>query len=292
MFRSAVLSLSLLAASVASPVVAQSGEAQLIMPETELSQTAPDLRASLEAIGLYDILQIMSAEGLSGASDMETDMFPGQGGAAWQAVVAGIYATDRLIEEFEAALPLEQFTPDVMDDLEAFATSDLGQRIAEGEIAARRAFLDPEVEATANDMVAEALADGDPRLDLLRDFIEVNDLIDRNVSGALNSNFAFFRGLSDGDGLQVEMPEDLMLAEVWGQEAEIRVETIEWLLSYQLIAYADLSDADLVAYTEFGETDAGEALNTALFAAFDALFERISYDLGRAAATFMAGEDT
>jgi len=292
MIRAALMSMPLVALSLVPAAHAQSGEAQVIIPETDLSQAAPELRAVFDAFGLYDVLQIMSVEGLDAASDMEADMFPGRGGDAWQAVVTGIYATDGLIEDFEAAVPMALFTDEVIAELDAFATSDLGQRIVAGEIEARRAFLDPGVEETANEMVASAIENEDDRIALLRDFIEVNDLLDRNVAGALNSNFAFFRGLSDAGGLEMEMPEDLMLAEVWGQEPEIRANTIEWLLSYQLTAYSDLSDADLEAYIAFSETDAGAAINAGLFAAFDVLFERVSYDLGRAAAVFIAGEET
>jgi hypothetical protein len=294
MFRPIILSLSLSLVPLAAPgpVSAQSREAQVMVPDTALAETAPELRAALADFGLYDVLQIMSVEGIAAAADMETDMFPGRGGSAWPAVVAGIYATDRLIEDFEAALPLEGFTPEIVADLQDFASSDLGQRIVAGEVETRRAFIEPEVEEAANQIAADALQAGDPRLDLLRTFIEANDLIDRNVSGALNANFAFFRGLADGDGLQVEMPEDLMLAEVWGQEPEIRADTMEWLLSYQLAAYAGLSDADMEAYIAFSQSDAGRAFNRGLFVAFDAMFERVSYDLGRAAAVFIAGEDT
>jgi hypothetical protein len=120
----------------------------------------------------------------------------------------------------------------------------------------------------------------DPRIDLLTDFIETNDLVERNVSGALNSNFAFYRGLSDGGAFEVEIPEELMLAEVWGQEPELRRDTIEWLYSFQLSAYSGLEDADIEAYTAFSATDAGAALNAALFAAFDTVFNQLSYELG------------
>jgi hypothetical protein len=55
----------------------------------------------------------------------------------------------------------------------------------------------------------------------------------------------------------VEIPEELMLSEVWGQEPELRRDTIEWLYSFQLSAYSGLSDADIEAYTAFSATDAG-----------------------------------
>ena len=57
------------------------------------------------------------------------------------------------------------------------------------------------------------------------------------------------------------------------------------------MAYRPLSDDEIAAYTALSETPEGQALNTALFATYDAMFVTISRDLGLAAAQFMAGED-
>jgi hypothetical protein len=292
MLRALLIAVPLAFAAIPSAAPAQSGDAQVIVPGSLLSQTAPELHAVFEAIGLYEIVQIMSAEGIAAADQMEADMFPGQGGAAWRAVVAGIYSGDRLVADFENAVQVDAFTPEILAELTAFATSDLARRIAAGEVSARRAFLEPGVEDAANAMARTAAANDDPRVALLSEFIAVNDLVERNVSGALNANLAFFRGLSDGDAFEVEMPEELMLAEVWGQEPELRRDTTEWLFAYQITAYAELSDADLRAYIDLSESAAGRLLNTTLFQAFDVMFERISYDLGSAAAVFISGEET
>lgn len=292
MLRSAIFSLPIAVATALAPLHAQAQDAQITLPQTGLAETAPELRAVFLEFGLYDILQIMSAEGIASAAGMEADMFPQRGGAAWQAVVAGIYASDRLIEDFEAAVSVNDVTPEVLADLEAFVRSDLGQRIVAGEVAARRAFLDPGVEDSAREMVEEAAETGDPRLEQYRRFIEINDLLERNVSGALNANFAFYRGLVDGNGLDVDMPESLMLSEVWGQEPELRADMVEWLYSYQFTAYSGLSEDDMDRYIAFGESEAGRVLNAQLFTAFEVVFERVSYELGTAAAGFMTGEDT
>jgi len=284
-----------LAPLMALPVIshAQTGaEAQLVLPDTALAEEAPEVRAVFEAMGLYGVLEVMSAEGLDAATNIEADMFPGQGRGAWRAVVAGIYATDRLVAQFEAAVPLERMTPEVLAELQAFYDSDLGQRVARGEVAARQSLLEPGVEDAARELAQTRAAEGDARIGLLTEFIAANDLIERNVMGALNSNFAFYRGLGDGGAFATPIPEELMLAEVWGQEAEIRSETTEWLFGYQILAYDDLGDEDLARYIAMSETPAGQVLNAVLFQAFDVMFEAVSYDLGRAAATFIAGEDT
>ncbi|WP_439138934.1 hypothetical protein [Roseicyclus sp.] len=288
-----------LALAIASvSLTGQAGLAQSAPPSMQAQTTpqdavpASELRALLAAMGLYDILAIMAAEGRDSAPDLEADMFPGQGGAAWMATVASIYATDKMTAAFEAALPVALLSDAHIAALRGFFESDLGARIAAGETAARQAFLDPEVEQIATDLAEDRAAQNHPRIAQLTEFNLVNDLVERNVSGALNSNFAFFRGLSDGGAFAAPIPEEMMLAQVWGQEPEIRAETVQWLFAYQTLAYEDLSDADLQAYIDLSRSDAGRAINASLFAAFDTVFNAISHDLGRAAAGFMAGEDT
>jgi hypothetical protein len=275
------------------PAQAQSaGEAQARPQPGILAEEAPALRALFEAMNVYAVLEVVAAEGVAAAPEMEADMFPGQGGSAWPAVVASIYASDRLIEAFDAAVPVEAFDSATVARLTEFFESDTGQRIAAGELRARQAFLEPGVEEAAEERAAARAADGDPRMELLSDFIAANDLIERNVTGALNSNFAFYRGLSDGGAFETEIPEALMLSEVWGQEAELRRDSSEWLYAYQIVAYDDLTDAELQAYIDLSRTPDGQTLNAALFDAFDAVFNAVSYDLGVAAATFISGEET
>lgn len=284
--------LSLLALPAPAQTTPDPGAAQLVTPDSALARTAPELHALFEDMGLYSIFEVMSAEGLAGAPDIEADMFPGQGGSAWPAVVASIYATDRMIADFEAALPQDRMTPEIVAELQAFYDTDLGARVAEGELAARQAFLDPDIEEAAGELARDRAAERHPRVELLTEFIAVNDLVEHNVTGALNSNFAFYRGLSDGGAFASDIPQELMLAEVWGQEGEIRRETTQWLLAYQTLAYEGLSDAELQTYIDLTATEAGQVLNAVLFRGFAEVFDAISYDLGVAAAGFVAGDET
>lgn len=286
--RPFLLSLSLVIAGLA-PAAAQ--DAQMPIPGS-LAEEAPDLHALFDVMGMYDVLEIMANEGTLGAQDLEEELFPGEGGAAWLAMTTRIHSADRITGMFEEAYPRDRLGAEAIADLTEFFASDAGQRLVEGEIAARLAFLDAETEEAATEIYRMQRAANDPRLDQLEAFIDANDLVERNVMGALNSNFAFYRGLADGNAFDVPMPEDLMLAEVWSQEPDLRRRTIDWLYGYQIMAYSDASDADLDAYIAISETEAGRALNAALFDAFDAVMAQLSYDLGAAAAVFIAGEDT
>ncbi|MFD0981257.1 DUF2059 domain-containing protein [Tropicimonas aquimaris] len=257
-------------------------------------RATPEERARLEplmqALEMDALLGIMQDEGVDYAGDLESDMFPGRGGERWPEIVAGIFDVDRMADilEDELAADLPAWHLDPLID---FFTTEPGRKIVQLEISARQAMLDPGVEAAANEAMAVLLEEGGPRLDLLEDFAAANDLLEMNVVGALNANYAFYSGLNAAGAFGDFMGEEDMLRDVWSQEDEIRDETGTWLYSYLAMAYQPLTDAELKAYLELSRSEAGRSLNTHLFAAFDEMFRTISYDLGMAAARFMAGED-
>ena len=244
----------------------------------------------IDATRLTEVLGVMREEGLSYAESLEADLFAGQGGRAWMGEADRIHALDRSLADMRGSLT-ETLIEDTIDPAIAFFASPLGQKIVAAELSARAAMLDKEVDAIASEVSAEKIAANDPRIDALRRFIEANDLIESNVVGGLNSNFAFYRGLVDGGAFEGDITESQMLAEVWEQEAALRVSSEEWLLSYLGLAYSALNDAELEAYIEMSDTEAGGAFNRAVFEAFDVLFTRTSYELGKAAARFMTAED-
>jgi hypothetical protein len=177
----------------------------------------------------------MATEGVEAAMNLEADLFPGMPAARPGRLEANrIHGADRMIALFEDAFPVDMMSAEEVARSPPSSPPSPGAASRRPRSRGARAFLDPATEELANDAFREAVAEEDPRIDLLTDFIEANDLVERNVSGALNSNFAFYRGLSDGGAFEVEIPEELMLAEVWGQEPEVRRDTIEWLYSFQL----------------------------------------------------------
>ena len=266
-------------------------------PAAILAQIAPREQASeaqvaplVDALGLGELLPIMRDEGLAYGADIAADMFPERSTARWTALVDGIYDAERMRGVMEEELA-QRLTPTEIDTLMQFFDSDLGRRIVRLEVSARRALLDDAVEEASVAALEEMRAEDDPRLELLAEFIEVNDLVEMNVVGALNSNYAFYQGLDAGGAFDGALTESEMLADVWRQEAEIRAETEEWVYSYLGMAYRPLDDDDIAAYTALSRTPEGQALNAALFGAFEVLFNAISRDLGLAAAQMMAGED-
>jgi hypothetical protein len=267
------------------PVFAQTAPADPGL--TELSQTqVQDLYAALQ---LPEILEVMRQEGISYGAKIGEDLFPVAIDPDWSAQVELIYDISRMRAQSEAAFTAELAGADVPAML-AFFTTEPGQSFSMLEVSARRAQLDEAVEAASKDTAAMAMADNTPRYQLIRRFAEANDLIETNVVGALNSNYAFYQGLMQGGAAEPGLTDDEVLASVWDQEPEIRRTTTEWVMSFLLMAYQPLSDADLEAYIAFSETPAGADLNRAVFNAFDQMFIDISRELGIASAKYMVGD--
>lgn len=254
-----------------------------------LADPVDDLVAALKLPQLFEVLR---EEGVTYGAELERDLFPGEGGARWSARVATIHevarmegiATDRLRQDLGSA-------PEAVAQMLAYFASEPGQRIVDLEIAARSAFLDEALRAAAEENYAEMARAEGPRLRQIRKLVDVNDLIEQNVAGGLNSSLAFYRGMVAGGALEEGLSESEMMADLWSQEPQVREETLNWVFPYLALAYQPISDAQLQGYIDFSESPAGQQLNTALFGAFETVFSGISEALGRSAAEFLAGED-
>ncbi|NJM83120.1 MAG: DUF2059 domain-containing protein [Tabrizicola sp.] len=219
-------------------------------------------------------------------------MFPGRGGERWKAAVAAIYDIPRLQGEFEEIMARElSGDAAAIAEMQAFFGSEPGQRILKLEIDARYALLDEATEEAARVAWDKAVGARDPRVKLIRKLAEANELIEMNVAGAMTGNLAFFQGMNESGTLGPAMNEQDIMADVWGQEEQIRRDTEAWLYPFLLLAYTPLSDSEMEAYVAFSETAAGQRLNAALFAGFDVVFRGISHDLGRAAGLALQGSD-
>lgn len=239
----------------------------------------------LDALELDQLLLVMREEGMLYGSEMATDLFAAGENARWQGLLDQIYDIDKMEgvvrQNFNEALD-EADTGVILD----FFDSDLGKQAVTLELAARRAMIDDSVEDAARESFHTA---EDAVLDRITKFIEANDLIEANVTGALNASFQFYRGMVDGRAFQ--MSEGEILSDVWAQESETRKDTEEWIYGFLMMAYGPLDDAELAKYTAFSASPEGRALNMALFAGFNAMYDQISYALGLAAAEQMQGLD-
>ncbi|NHB78486.1 DUF2059 domain-containing protein [Rhodobacter calidifons] len=270
--------------SAAAPVAAETA-----LPSPVAGQSVAELGRILRLDALFEVLR---EEGLAHGRSIEADMFPGRGGARWEATVAQIYDVGRMRAGFDAALA-QALGPDTetLAEVAAFFGSELGQRILTLEIEARRAFLDTAREEAARVAADDAAAARDPKVALIRKMIEAADLLESNVAGSMSGNLAFMTGMAGTGVYGRAMSEDEILADIWSREDQIRSDSSTWLYAYLGLAYAPLSEAELQSYVAFWESPAGQRLNGALFAAFDQVFRPVSHELGRAAGQAMLSRD-
>ena len=254
------------------------------------AEIAPRFEALFKVLSINETVEIMRNEGLTYGSTLRDDLFPGRGGEAWDSEVDRIYAYDAMLEEVREGLARSLQDADV-EAITAYFQTDLGREIIELELAARRELADAEVEARAQVFYRDMVLEQDSRIDLLEEFVIANDLVEANVVGAMNSNFAFYKGLAKGKAEGFQISEAEMLEDVWSQEQDIRNETSDWIYGYLVMAYGPLKDEEVQAYVAFSRTEEGRAVNQALFDAFDPMFVEISFQLGLAAARYMAGNE-
>nr|WP_045681004.1 hypothetical protein [Roseovarius sp. BRH_c41] len=239
------------------------------------------------ALHFEETVEIMRAEGLRYGGDVGEEMLSPAERARWDRVVAGVYDAEQMLKQVQTNFAKAMEGADTGPLLAFFEGQ--GAEIVSLEIAGRRALLDDGTEAAAEVRYAELAAAGAPIVEKVTTLITDSDLIERNVAGALNANLVFYRGLADGGGL--DLSEDEMLAEIWAQESEMREETRDWMQAYLTMAYQPLSQEVMDAYIALYQSPEGKHLNRALFAAFDAMYEELSYQLGLATALQMDGED-
>lgn len=242
----------------------------------------------MDVMEIRELSGILHSEGIEFGATLNRDWLNGQGGPAWEQQVARIYDPERISEGIRAGLE-PALEGDVLEEVIAFFAADPGRRIIKLENSARAALSDPDVEQAARERFIALQGDDDLRLVQIERMIEAGDLINRNVTSALNSNYRFLRALVDGD--VYAMSDTEILNDVMSERDDIAVDTEGWLGAFMLLAYSPLSDDELEAYVMFSESRAGVALNTGLFAGFDPLYEDISYALGRAMATNMVAEE-
>jgi hypothetical protein len=245
-----------------------------------------------ETMAFPALLDVMRTEGIDYGMQVGEDLFPDRADADWREAVTTIYDPSKMSEVVKTAFAdsLAMQNADV-GEIIAFFDSEPGRTFIALEISARMALLDDAVEEASKEAAAIEAIDETERFQLVKTFVETNDLVETNVVGALNANYAFYTGLMDGGGFGDDLSQEQILSDVWSQEAEIRSSTSEWVYSFLLMAYQPASDAELEAYIAFSQSEAGEDLNNALLAAFDPMFADISRALGLASSQFMAGEE-
>lgn len=264
--------------------------AQLCFVQDALAQSGRIIDRYMNALNVKGVFAVLREEGIEAGQNITEDSMGVNKSPAWSARLERIYDTEKMHSNFRQGL-LDAGQLEGCEEAIAFYETELGARIINIEIAARKAMSDVAVERTAL-RKARLLEKENPELyGMYQEFLRVNDIVNSNVTGALNSNLAFFKGMAEGQKDGGMLSENFMLETVWQQEPEVRKEMENWSISFSTLAYSGLTPEEMQAYIDISKTDAGQHLNRVLFAGFDRVFEQQSYDLGLATAEFMRGED-
>lgn len=238
-----------------------------------------------QAMHLSDVMEVLVLEGQLHRQNLDETLLNNSGGAYFEAQVNDIYEPlwmqDHLTDALEVGMSDAQ-----LDQAIVFFESDLGQTVVTLENSARQAMSDPAIEDMARDAF-EATERTTIRFALVEEYIEANDLVEKNVQGSLTSDYNFFRGLD------VESRADTqdLLAELLSQKESRAEDTEAWLYAFLLLAYRPLDETQMRENIAFSRTDTGQALNDALFEGFDRMFNDISYQLGQAVARALRASD-
>ncbi|QIE42396.1 hypothetical protein G5B39_10920 [Rhodobacteraceae bacterium SC52] len=262
----------------------------LFLPTLVQGQARPGSDAVLDAMQIEDLFEVMQEEAIVSGMGLVETMMPGRDLSGWRLTLTRLNAPSRMLPDFRTNFA-EALPEDQEDAVLDYLTSPRGQRIVDLELSARVALNEPDIQDIVLERFEQMQRDNDPRADVLTKFIDVNDLVEANVLGALNANAAFLQGLRSGEDVPGFLGGGDILAEVWAQEPEIRSSTQDWLNAFVSLAYRPLSDEELQRHIAFSESMAGQAMNDALFAAFDVTFTQLSLDTGTALARLMGSED-
>ncbi|KIC42716.1 50S ribosomal protein L21 [Ruegeria sp. ANG-R] len=241
----------------------------------------------MQAMHLSDFMEILSEEGVAQGLAMNESMLGGSGGAYFQAQVADLYDPEAMRQQLSQSVG-RMMTLTQLEQASIFFESDLGQSIVSLENSARRAISDDAIEEMARTAYRQADRD-DMFFRLVDEYVQVNDLIEQNVQGTMSADYSFYRGLSSGQGGLLD--EASVLEELLSQHERTKAETTEWMYSFLLLAYQPLNEAQMRENIAFSRTDAGRALNTALFEGFNEMLDSISFQLGQAVAQAMRASD-
>ncbi|MEO0748693.1 MAG: DUF2059 domain-containing protein [Pseudomonadota bacterium] len=262
--------------------------ATVLSVQLALADRVAQFDALMDAIRISDTVEILHTEGVQYGSNLIRDMMMDADTPGWRIRVGQIYDEKRMQRLLTTGLTRELAEVD-LQPLVAFFASQLGEDIITAELDARKAFFDEAVELAARDRFEDMTGNDDPLVDQITTMMSDSDLVNFNVMGIMNSNLMLYRGLADGGA--IDLGEEDILRDVWTQESGVRTESTGWIQGYFLTAYGTLPEGDLETYAAFWRTEEGRALNAALFAVFDQMYEELSYLLGRAAAEQLNSEE-
>ncbi|MEL6884272.1 MAG: hypothetical protein AAFP87_07160 [Pseudomonadota bacterium] len=230
----------------------------------------------VDAMGIPALIVSFTQDGMASARDLDASFLGGQGGDVFFETVRRLHDPARMEAELRAAMTAA-LDPAAARQALVFFESDQGTRIIELEVEARRAMVDDALEEAAKAAADNA---GDAVLRLL----SVRDLVDGNTDIAVAAQAAFFDGLAFASGTS-DRPD------IESRRGVIAEETRQWLTGYYMLVASALPEDDFDTYIAFWETEVGQAVDDAMYAAFETSYVSLSYGLGQAVGRLMPQND-
>ncbi len=232
--------------------------AVMAAPGLAQQATPADVAAVLR---IPETIDVMRDEGLAyGTDTSKPSSFPGRAAAAGRGLSPWSMTATRWSAASSRRWTERLDAPGAkLDEITAFFGLRAASASSSWNSSARRALLDQSVEEAAQVAVQELQADGDPRFELLERFAEANDLVEENVSGALNANLAFYRGMADGGafaGARAQRGGDAVRRS-GRRRPTSATRRCPGSTPYLMLAYEPLSDEDMEATFAFSESEAG-----------------------------------
>lgn len=261
----------------------------LLLPAAS-GRADPMVDRLFDAISLRSLVEIHHSDALRYGMEMADGRISDEKRPAWRSELERIYDHDRMLTILGA-----HFTGQLSDRhanaVIDFYQTELGQKAIETHDAAARALADPDLEQASKDALARLVKDGAPRLEQIRAFVDVTDIVEKNVAAELNYSFAYLSTLQSAGGMGERMSEAELLDFLWSDVEAIRLDTAQWAFSFLNLAFSGLTNDELDRLIAFEGTEAGQAMGTAMFAAWDHLYLTFARDLATAEAAFFGGQD-
>ncbi|MEO1138081.1 MAG: DUF2059 domain-containing protein [Pseudomonadota bacterium] len=176
-------------------------------------------------------------------------MDAGDFGSDWKRVSDEVFDSGRMhdmaLDILEAAL-----SDDLLTHAASFYASPLGQRLVEAENASHMVEDDDAKQREGMALVADGVAESDPRIEILKDLNTAVDAAGNSVRAVQEIQVRFLMAASNSGILAQELDESALRAALKENEAELRANLQVSGLAGAAYTYQDFSKEDLQVYLD------------------------------------------
>ena len=176
---------------------------------------------------------------------VEPDVF----GSDWNRVTAQVFKPEIMRD-----IALDILEQTLSDENLAFAAgvyaSDLGQRLVEAEDASHMLDDDDAKMKEGNEILAELAESNPDRLDLMKRMNAAISSVDSSLRALQEIQVRFLMSASAAGVVELQLDADELRAMIAEDEERLRVVLEQSAMSGSAYTYRDISDEDLLAYTE------------------------------------------